>query len=159
MCGLKRRNWGCFYPPHLPCFCWGNLIRLLQPADKSENSFLFICVCSAFPVIDFGCKERYSRRFCRLFLLPCVCVISEGPAETWFQKVLLLERGLLLVSSSLENSWLTLWSHSNYQSGQAGQGSVDTALLAHCGSRSSVCGAIHSFIHLFIHSIGVGMQT
>lgn len=101
--GLKRRNRGCFYPPRLPCVCRGNLIRLLPSADKSENSFLLACVCSAFAVIGVSGKERCKRRFCRLFSPHRICVISEGPAETRFRKALLLERGLLLVSSGPEN--------------------------------------------------------
>ena len=51
-------------------------------ADKSENSFLFICVFSAFPLIDFSCKESYKCCFCGLFLPHCICVISEGLTET-----------------------------------------------------------------------------
>ena len=61
-------------------------------------------------MIDFGSKESYKCCFCGLFLQHCVCVISQGPAETWFQKVLLLDGGLCLVSCSPENSWWAFWS-------------------------------------------------
>ena len=99
----------------------------------------------AFPVIDFSCKESYKCCFCRLFLLHCICVISEGPAETWFQKVLLLDRGLLLVSCSPEASWLAFWSSSNYPewSGEA----------TRCG-HSSACSLLHTqvSVKLFLYS-------
>ena len=96
-------------------------------------------------MIDFSCKESYKCCFCRLFLLHCICVISEGPAETWFQKVLLLDRGLLLVSCSPEASWLAFWSSSNYPewSGEA----------THCG-HSSACSLLHTQVSakLFLYS-------
>lgn len=144
---------GAFYFPCLPCFCWGNLIRLLQPQQINLRiHFYLYVVFSAFPVIDFSCKESYKCCFCRLFLLHCICVISEGPTETWFQKVLLLDRGLLLVSCSPENSWLTSWSCSNYPewSGKA----------THCGDSST-----YSLLHiqclwgyLFTHLLNKNMN-
>lgn len=126
-------------------FLLGNLIRLLQSQQKNLRiHFYLYVVFSAFPVIDFGCKESYKWCFCRLFLLHCICVISEGPTETWFQKVLLLNRGMLLVSCSPENSWLTFWSCSNYSqwSGRETlwrESSWFPATSSESGSHSLVC--------------------
>lgn len=115
-----------------------------------------MCVCSAFPVIDFGCKQSYKCCFCRLFLLHCICVISEGPTETWFQKVLLLDRGLLLVSCCPENSWLTFWSCSNYPewSGKATRCRHSSA----CSLPNIQCLWRYSFIHLFNRSMNMNLN-
>ena len=148
-CGLKTRNWVCFFLPAPLIFFWGNLIRLLQSQQINLRIHFYLYVFSlAFPVIDFSCKESYKCCFCRLFLLHCICVISEGPAETWFQKVLLLDRGLLLVSCGPEASWLAFWSSSNYPewSGEATHCGHSSA----CSPRYTQCLWSYPFIHLTV---------
>lgn len=147
ICRLKRRNWGCFYSPCLPCFCWGNLIRLLQPQQINLRiHFYLYVVFSAFPVIDFSCKESYKCCFCRLFLLHCICVISEGPTETWFQRSCCwIEVCSLLAAAQRILDW-----HPGTvpitQSGQARQHTVVIAQLVHF-HKLSVCGVAHSLVY------------